>query len=159
MLRDFQINGAKHSDAMYKAETDMVTGMAVVKKDTAESKYTAVTSEETTADIFFVDRERIPRGVNAARETVSDYDEDFVTIYADEFVTLNKYAPGERFGTDQYDTSDITADTAIDTRVAFKDGKVITAAGASAYVFKGLYNDAGHTLAVIEVSDTAAENA
>ncbi len=155
MLRDFQINGAKHSDAMYKAEADMVTGMAVVKKDTAEAKYVAVTSEEVAADVFFVDRERIARGVNAARETVSDYDKDFVTIYADEYVTLNKYAPGERFGTDQYDTSAITADTAIDTRVAFKNGKVIAATSASMYVFKGLYNDAGHMLAVIEVSDTA----
>lgn len=159
MLRDFIINGAKAPDAMHKAKVAMVTGMAVVKEDTNTDKFANVTADETVADIYFVDKERIPTGVNAARGDMSDYDPDFVNISANEFVSLDKYAPGEKFGTDQYETADFTAETAIDTRVAFKAGKAIKATVASPYVFKGFHDDNGHKLVQIEVSDTTATNA
>ena len=161
MIRDFIINGAKAPDAMHKAKVAMVTGMAVVKEDSATDKYANITSEETVADIYFVDKERVPSGVNAARGDMSDYDEDFVNIKADEFVSMDKYAPGEKFGTDQYDNSSITSETEIGTRVSFKDGKAMVATKTtvtSPYVFKGFYNDNGHTLVQIEVSDTAVAN-
>ena len=161
MIRDFIINGAKAPDAMHKAKVAMVTGMAVVKEDTATDKYANITSEETVADIYFVDKERVPSGVNAARGDMSDYDEDFVNIKADEFVSMDKYAPGEKFGTDQYDDTSITSETEIGTRVSFKSGKAMVATKttvASPYIFKGFYNDNGHTLVQIEVSDTAAAN-
>lgn len=162
MIRDFIINGAKAPDAMHKAKVDMVTGMAVVKEDTDVSKYVNISSEESVADIYFVDKERVSSGCNAARIDMSDYDEDFVNIKADEFVSIDKYAPGEKFGTDQYDTASITSETAIGTRVSFKSGKAMVATETtvvSPYVFKGFYNDNGHTLVQIEVSDTAAANA
>ena len=159
MLRDFRINGAKAPDAMHKAKTEMVTGMAVVREDTATDKFVKVTEVETVADILFVDKERVPTGVNAARGDMSDYDPDFVNIKANEMVTIDKYAPDEKFGTDQFVKTDFTAETAIDTRVSFKDGQAMKATVASPYVFKGLYNDNGHTLIQIEVSDTAAKNA
>lgn len=159
MLRDFRINGAKAPDAMHKAKVKMVTGMAVVKEDSATDKFVNTTSKETVADILFVDKERIPTGVNAARGDMSDYDEDFVNINADEMVTIDKFAPDEKFGTDQFVADDFTAETAIDTRVSFKDGMAMKATIASPYKFKGLYNDNGHTLIQIEVSDTADKNA
>lgn len=159
MIRDFIINGAKAPDAMHKAKVAMVTGMAVVKEDSASDKYANIASTETVADIYFVDKERVPSGVNAARGDMSDYDDDFVNIKADEPVSMDKYAPGEKFGTDQYDDTSLVADTVIDTRVSFKEGKAIKATIASPYVFKGFYNDNGHTLAQIEVSDTAVKNA
>ena len=154
MLRDFRINGAKAPDAMHKAKADMVTGMAVVREDTATDKFVKVTDTETVADILFVDKERIPTGVN-------DYDDDFVKIKANEMVSIDKYAVDEKFGTDQFVDTDFTASTAIGTRVSFKDGKAMKATStvASPYVFKGLYNDNGHTLIQIEISDTAAKNA
>jgi len=159
MLRDFRINGAKAPDAMHKAKVEMVTGMAVVREDSATDKFVNVTSEETVADILFVDKERVPTGVNAARGDMSDYDPDFVNIKANEMVTIDKYAPDEKFGTDQFVEADFTAETVIDTRVSFKDGKAMKATIASPYKFKGLYNDNGHTLIQIEVSDTAVANA
>ena len=162
MIRDFIINGAKAPDAMHKAKVAMVTGMAVVKEDSEADKYANITSAETVADIFFVDKERIPTGINTARGDMSDYDPDFVNIAAEEMVSLDKYAPGEKFGTDQYDTSSITAETEVGTRISFKDGKAQAATQTtvnSPYVFKGFYNDNGHTLVQIEVSDTAAANA
>lgn len=159
MLRDFRMNGAKAPDAMHKAKADMVTGMAVVREDTSTDKFVKVTETETTADILFVDKERVPSGVNAARGDMSDYDPDFVNIKANEMVTTDKFAADEKFGTDQFVEADFTAETAVDTRVSFKDGKAMKATIASPYKFKGLYNDNGHTLIQIEVSDTAAKNA
>lgn len=158
MIRDFIINGAKAPDAMHKAKVVMVTGMAVVKEDSATDKFANITSSETVADIFFVDKERVPSGINCARGDMSDYDDDFVNIAANEMVSLDKYAAGERFGTDQYDSTSITASTAIGKRISFKDGKAMVATVASPYVFKGFYNDNGHVLVQIEVSDTAAQN-
>lgn len=158
MLRDFRINGAKAPDAMHKAKADMVTGMAVVREDTAADKFVKVTEAETVADILFVDKERVPSGVNAARGDMSDYDPDFINIKANEMVTVDKFAVNEKFGTDRFVEADFTAETAIDTRISFKGGKAMKATIASPYKFKGLYNDNGHTLIQIEVSDTAAEN-
>lgn len=161
MLRDFRINGAKAPDAMHKAKAEMVTGMAVVREDTATDKFVKVTDAETVADILFVDKERVPSGVNAARGDMSDYDSDFVNIKANEMVTIDKFAVDEKFGTDQFVKDDFTSTTAIGTRVSFKEGKAMKASAtvASPYVFKGLYNDNGHTLIQIEVSDTADKNA
>lgn len=159
MLRDIRINGAKAPDAMHKAKVDMVTGMAVVREDSATDKFINITSVETVADILFVDKERIPTGANAAKGDMSDYDPDFVKIKANESVTIDKYSIDEKLGTDQFVEADFTAETAIDTRVSFKDGKAMKATVASPYKFKGLYNDNGHTLIQIEVSDTAVTNA
>lgn len=159
MLRDFMINGAKAPDAMHKAKIAMKTGMAVIEEDSATDKFANVTSTESVSDIYFVDKERIPTGINSARSDMSDYDDNFVDIAANEFVTMNKYAPGEKFGTDQFAQSDFTAETAIDTRVAFKNGEAIKSTIASPYQFKGLYKDNGHTLIQIKLSDTTMTNA
>lgn len=161
MLRDFRINGAKAPDAMHKAKTEMVTGMAVVREDTTTDKFVKVTDTETVADILFVDKERVPTGVNAARGDMSDYDPDFVNIKANEMVTIDKFAVDETLGTDQFVDTDFTESTSIGTRVSFKDGKAMKATStvASPYVFEGLYKDNGHTLIQIRVSDTAAKNA
>ena len=89
---------------------------------------------------------------------MSDYDDTFVKIQANEMVSLDKYHAGEKFGTDQYDTT-ISKDLAIDTRVSWKAGLVTKATIDSPYVFKGFHDDNGHLLAQIAVSDTAAANA
>jgi len=157
MVRDFIINGAKAPDAMHKAKVAMVTGMGVVKEDSVTDKFANITDTETAADIFIVDKERVPSGLNCAKDDMSDYDDDFVKIKANEMVTMDKYHAGEKFGTDQYDST-ITSDLAIDTRVAWKAGLVTKATIASPYKFKGFHNDNGHMLAQIEVSDIAAAN-
>lgn len=157
MIRDFRINGAKAPDAMHKAKVAMLTGMGVVKEDSSTDKFANVTSTETVADIFIVDKERVPSGINCARGDMSDYDDDFVKIKANEPVSMDKYPAGEKFGTDQYDET-ITKELSIGTRVSWKNGLVTKSTVASPYVFKGFHNDNGHLLAMIEVSDTAAGN-
>lgn len=157
MIRDFRINGAKAPDAMHKAKVDMVTGMGVVKEDSTTDKFANIASAETVTDIFIVDKERVPSGINCARGDMSDYDNDFVKIKANEPVSMDKYHAGEKFGTDQYDDT-ITSDLALNTRVSWKNGLVTKATIASPYVFKGFHNDNRHSLAQIEVSDTAVSN-
>lgn len=154
MLRELQVTMNKPANTMYKSgEEKIITGMAVVKNET--NKTFEFVSAETATDLFFVDKERIPTGVNAARGDMSDYDEDFVTLKEDEFGKLVAYYVGERFATDQYVETGLVADV----RVAVgTDGKLVKATVASKYVFKGFYDDNGHKLAIIEVSDTVVTN-
>ena len=157
MLRELQTQVGKNIDAMYKADVAMKAGMAVVKDETTKS--VDVTTEETVADIFFVDKERVPEGVDCARGDIPDYDDAFTVIKDGERLVLEKYHAGETFGTDQFKVDDFNEGTAIGTRVAFVNGIAIKATKPSQYIFKGLHNDNKHTLIKIEVSDTAVANA
>lgn len=154
MLRELQVIKDKPAIASYKAgETTISTGMAVVKNET--DKTFEFASAETAADLYFVDKERIPTGVNAARGDISDYDADFTTLKENDFGKLISYLPGERFATDQYIESGLVADVRVSVGT---DGKLIKSTIASKYVFKGFYDDNGHKLAIVEVSDTAVAN-
>lgn len=155
MLRELQVTMNKPANAMYKSGEDkIVTGMAVVKNET--NKTFEFASAEAVADLFFVDKERIPSGRNATVENMSDYEEDFVTLKENEFGKLIAYYAGERIATDQF-----TEDGLVDgVRVSVgTDGKIMKATVASKYIFKGFYDDNGHKLAIVEVSDTAVANA
>ncbi len=154
MLRELQVTKDKPANSMYKAgEEKIVTGMAVVKNET--NKTFEFAAADTASDLFFVDKERIPTGANAARTNISDYDEDFVTLKENEFGKLIAYYAGERIATDQYVETGLTDGV----RVAVgTDGKIKKATVASRYIFKGFMDDAGHKLAIIEISDTAAAN-
>lgn len=154
MLRELQVTKDKPANSMYKAgEEKIVTGMAVVKNET--NKTFEFASATTATDVFFVDKERVPSSINAARGDMSDYDEDFVTLKENEFGKLIAYYPGERFATDQYTETGLAEGVRV---AAGTDGKLAKATEASRYVFKGFWTDNGHKLAVIEVSDTAVAN-
>ena len=156
MLREFQVTKDKQANSMYKSgEEKIVTGMAVVKNES--NKTFEFASAETAADLFFVDKERVPSGVNAARGDMSDYEEDFTTLKENEFGKLIAYYVGERFAVDQYVESGLDVGVRVSANT---DGQLIKATGTvdSKYVFKGFYDDNGHKLAIIEVSDTPAKN-
>ena len=156
MIRELQVTKDKPANSMYKSgEEKIVTGMAVVKNET--NKTFEFASAESAADLFFVDKERVPSGINAARGDMSDYDEDFTTLKENEFGKLIAYYVGERFAVDQYVESGLEVGVRVSANT---DGKLIKATGtvASKYVFKGFYDDNGHKLALIEVSDTPAKN-
>ena len=68
MLRELQVIKDKPAIASYKAgETTISTGMAVVKNET--DKTFEFASAETAADLYFVDKERIPTGVRLSANT------------------------------------------------------------------------------------------
>ena len=156
MLRELQVTKDKPANSMYKSgEEKIVTGMAVVKNES--NKTFEFASAETATDLFFVDKERVPSGINAARGDMSDYDEDFTTLKENEFGKLIAYYVGERFAVDQYVESGLEVGVRVSANA---NGKLIKATGTvvSKYVFKGFYDDNGHKLALIEVSDTPAKN-
>ena len=154
MLRELQVTKDKPANSMYKAgEEKIITGMAVVKNETKKTFEFA--SAATATDIFFVDKERVPSGINTTRDNMSDYDKDFVTLKENEFGKLIAYNPGERIATDQYTETGLVEGVRV---AAGTDGKLAKATVASRYVFKEFLTDNGHKLAVIEVSDTAVAN-
>ena len=162
MLREFQVTKDKPANSMYKSgEEKIVTGMAVVKNES--NKTFEFASAETAADLFFVDKERVPSGINAARGDMSDYDEDFVNIKAGEFIGLERYTDGEKFATDQFKAGDFGegAVAGIDVSVGV-DGKwqkATVSTMPSKYVFDGFHNDNGHKLVMVRVEADAIKNA
>lgn len=155
MLRELQVTMNKPANTMYKSGEDkVITGMAVVKNEA--NKTFEFASSEVVNDLFFVDKERVPSGRNAALTNMSDYDEDFVSLKANEFGKLISYYTGERIATDQFVKTDLVDGVRV---AAGADGKLKKATVASRYIFKGFYDDNGHELAIIEVSDTAVANA
>lgn len=149
MLRELQVTMNKPANSMYKSgEEKMTTGSAVVLDET-NHKFAFPTANRA-GDLFFVDKERIPTGLNAVRTDVSDYDEDFTTVKAGEFAKVIAYYVGERFATDQF----VEAGLVPGVRVVANSNGQLVAGTNSKYVFKGFKNDAGHKLAVIQVSDS-----
>lgn len=146
MLRDLRVNCAAAPAADFAAGADMATGMAVVKNYTAKEAEFA--SEATATDIYFVQKARIPVGRDAAMEYHSDYDKMFNEVSEGEFVVLYAYNYDDAFATDAYT---LTSGDVGKYVAAGTDGKIVVATGTSKYKFTGFYDDAGHTLARIEV--------
>jgi len=151
MLRELQVTMNKPANSMYKSgEEKLTTGSAVVL-DEVNKKF-GFPSANTAGDLLFVDKERIPTGLNAVRTDVSDYDPDFTTVVSGEFAKVIAYYVGERFATDQFVETGLEVG---DRLVANTSGQLIKGTN-SRYVFKGFLNDAGHKLAVVQVADTLA---
>lgn len=156
MLRELINHGGKAAETTYTAASDMKTGMGVVKNVDGTASFP---TEATSANIFLVDKERIPTGTNTARTNLSDYEDEFNTIKQGDFVKLPEYDFGEKFATSEY--ADALADSdAGKTLHVGTDGKWAVATAASIYRFEGFYMDAGtHKLAKIAVLKDAVANA
>ena len=157
MLRELMVNEGHIAPAGYAATTNCKTGMGV-QISHSTGKF-AFPSAESATNIFVVKKERYPSGVNAANTQFSDYDEDFNTVKAGEYAPLCNYYAGESFATDQYGST--VKEENVGKYVAVgADGKWTIAASSvdSEYVFLGLHNDAGHTLALIECVKAVGKN-
>lgn len=158
MIRDFEIHEGKLAPAYASAAASVATGMGVIL-DRA-SKTFAVPSSATAENIFVVHKARKATGANTALTDFSDYFEEFNTVASGEFVPVKKYEAADVFGTDQY-ASTITSSDFGKYLAVGSDGKwdVAGASVTSVYRLLGFYTDAGaHTLARVEVLDTAGEN-
>lgn len=155
MLRELINHGGKAAEATYIAATELKTGMGVVKNVDGTC---SVPAKATAANIFLVEKARIPTGLNTGRTNLSDYEDEFVTVYKDALVKLNEYDFGEVFGTDQF-AATLTDEAKGKTLHVGTDGKWDVATGASVYRFRGFYMDAGrHQMAEIEVLKDAVTN-
>lgn len=151
MLKDCMIHGQHAVDATFEAGAALTTGMGVVKDFSA--KTAKLPTAETSANIFLVQKDRVPTGINASRTQFSDWEAEFNKVDAGDLCLLVTYGPGESFYTDAYastlDDDDIGAPVAVGT-----DGKWVAAAAASVYVLTGFYTVNGHTMACIAVGDS-----
>lgn len=156
MLRELINHGGKAAEATYIAASDLKTGMGVIKNIDGTCSFPA---EASSANIYLVEKARIPTGINTGRNNLSDYEEEFVTVKKGDRVKLCEYDFGEVFGTDQF--ADALADgDAGKTLAVGTDGKWAVASAASIYRFRGFIMDAGrHKMAQIEVLKDAVANA
>ena len=143
MLRNRIVNGQKASDATYVAHTDLVRGMAVVK---ATAGKTAFVAETTDVNVFLVDRDNLPTGVDCAYTDRPDT--AFDNIKAGEKVILRAYVAGESFYTTQYATGTTTDGTAVGVD---KNGKWVAHTTGTKYVSRGEETVAGVKMLAIEV--------
>ncbi len=148
MLRNLDVKFGKPVYAGYKADADMITGMGVVIDE--ETKTVGFPEAETADNIYIVDKERVPTGLNAAREDFSDYEEEFVTVKQGDPVKIHAPEGSERRATDQFVATGLAID---DAMAVGTDGKWKKAAAGieSNYVYGGIHNDNGRELAIIRV--------
>lgn len=158
MVRDFEVHEGKTAPAYTAAAAACATGMGVVIDRAAK---TFAFPESATADnIFVVHKARIPVGTDAAIVDFSDYHAAFNAVAAGEFAPLWSYEFGECFGTDQFNATNVKAANAGKYLAVGTDGKWDVAGSGvkSVYRLVKMYDDAGHTLAYIEVLQAAGEN-
>ena len=125
----------------------------VHKFGTSVTQDDIIPSAETAENIYVVNKERYATGIYAAQTDFSDYFFQFNEVAAGEFAPLYNFDFGEVFAVDQF-TGLTDSDKGSYVAVG-ADGKWVVASVASKYKFTGLYNDNGHSLARIEVCDTA----
>lgn len=155
MLRELINHGGKAAEATFVAASELKTGMGVVKNVDGTA---SVPTEATSANIFLVEKARIPTGVNTGRSNLTDYEEEFVTVAKGDHVKLCEYDFGEMFGTDQFAETLTEGDDGKTLHVG-TDGKWAVATAASIYRFRGFIMDAGrHQMAQIEVMKDAVAN-
>jgi len=155
MLRELITHSHKAAETTYTAAADMSTGMGVVKNVDGTCSFP---SEVTGVNLYLVDKERIPTGINAGRVNLSDYEPEFNTVAQGDKVKLPHYGAGEKFATSEF--TDLTDDMKGQMVGVGSDGKWVVATGDSIYRFEGIYKDAGvHDLAKILVLDFPVANA
>jgi hypothetical protein len=155
MLRELQVHLNKAINSMYKADGALKTGMGVVADHA--NKTVGLPDAETAEGIVLVNKERIPTGANTGYANISDWDTNFVDIATGEFVKQIPMENGERYGVDQYADGLL-----INDRLSIgTDGKWKKAGAGinSRFVYAGTQDDAGHTLAIVEVTADVKANA
>lgn len=147
MLREFRVNGADAPAAYFKADTELKTGMGVVKN--YADGVAELPAEATAEGIFLVAKQPIATGIYAGTDQ-SDYFEEFNTVAEGECVVLYSFRDDSAFGTDQYADAlaSITEPTFVEVGT---DGKWVAASGDTKYLATKIYDDAGHDLLHIEV--------
>jgi len=155
MLRDLQVTLNKPVNTMYSADSDMKTGMAVVgNHDTKKADFPTA---EIGIGLAFVDKERIPTGINTARGNMSDYDPDFINVAEGEMIKMVEFLPGDVFGTDQY----VTTGLAVNDMLASNTSGMLKRAAAgvqSIYQYTGTHDDNGYILARVKVLQAPRTN-
>lgn len=156
MLRNYITRDEKTAPADCKTSGAYATGMGVTRNLVA--KTATIPASETADNLFVLQKARYATGVYAGIADLSDWLPEFNTFAAGEYCVCTPFQPTEVFGTDQYDTTGLVAGNVGKYVAVGTDGKWKIATVSSRYVFRGLVTEGTHTLARIEVMDTAGTN-
>lgn len=143
MYRELQVHEFKARNAMRVAAVDMKRGTLVT-----------VDSNGKLAKAAGVDGLRIAnRGLNkdyykSVAGIVSDYDVVEDTIKAGEFVAEVALESGERYAFEVADAEAVSAGSYLE---ATSGVFTVMATGTSRYIARGVFNDNGHKLLIVEV--------
>ena len=143
MLRELQNIVLKNADATQVAKTAMKFGQLVEKEYTTNTVKLA-----TGSNFYFVTKERVIDGDVVAQR--SDYDDLFENIKANEKVVLITPIKGEQYALDHVDSFK-TLNKGDLLEVSTGVLKKSTDGTNAVAVFTGVYKDAGHELAAIEI--------
>jgi len=151
MLRDLMVKSKVCVNGHCQSDEAMETGKAVVRTSTGF----AYPSSATSAELFFVQKSRVPVGLETSKREFSDYDSSFSSVANDDYIAATKYGVDAMFGTDAIATIVARPGYAV---MANTDGDLVYATSASRYVCEGIKDDCGHDLLKIHVLDTAKTN-
>jgi len=150
MYRNLQNFFNKNANAMFFASEDSVRGRLVVADYETGTFSNAATP---TDDVYVLDKEQIPSGVNVVFNYMSDYDPQFENVKQGEYGILIKHAAGERFSTDQFVTDTYSEGDYLTCASGADAGKFTKAASGTTTKFKfvGTVVENGHELIKVQV--------
>jgi len=151
MLRDLIVKSKVCVNGYCQSDEDMKTGKAVVRTSTGF----AYPSSAEVAELFFVQKARIPVGFETAKSEFSDYDTGLSAVANDDYIVATKYGVSDMFGTDAIANVVARPGYAV---MANTDGDLVYATSASKYICEGVEDDCGHDLLKIYVSDATKTN-
>ena len=134
MLRELLVQDIGRPAPSYftlNASGGAVTGMGVVITNAAALEV-GFPGSATDTNVYFLEKERIPTGINAAYPNLPDTFEEFVTIPNGAKVKMRHYLPGEMIATDQINTTNVNAIVNATYLAVGTDGKLDTTANSGA---------------------------
>lgn len=148
MLKDSAVQSGIPARSDFKITVNAKTGQGVVISNYA-AKTVDFPSAATDDDIYLVDKERIPTGINTAYTQYPDSFDEFNTVVNGDFVKLRKYPAGSEFNTTEVANVNAMANAVgkymlVDTNGNW-DFTANSGADASKYTFTGTAN-AGSTV-------------
>src|SRR5690606_8700553 len=150
MYRNLQNFFNKNANAMFFASEDSVRGRLVTADYESGTFSNAATP---TDDLYVLDKEQIPSGVNVVFNYVSDYDAQFEDVKQGEYGILIKHVAGERFSTDQF-VAGVYAEGDYLTCASGADAGKFTKAAADTktkFKYAGTVTENGHELIKVQV--------
>ena len=124
------------TDYVLNATNGAQVGMGVVITNAA-AKEVGFPSAATDKNVYFLQKERIPTGINTAYTNLPDTFEEYVTLANGDLVKMRHYLPGEMIATDQINASNKDAIVNASYVAVGADGLVDASANATSMQFMG----------------------
>lgn len=133
MIRELLVQDTGHPAPSYYTinAANAKTGMGVVITNAAalEVGYPGSAADE---NVYFLHKERIPTGINAAYTNLPDTFDEFVNIVNGSKVKMRHYEPGDVIATDQINTTNVNAIVNASYVKVGTDGKIDATANSGA---------------------------